>query len=204
VSAPTPLLAVLVRARQLGVLGPGPVEDHVVHAQAFVDALAALPGGSLVVDLGSGAGIPGLVVALARSDLRLVLVDAAERRTALLEEAVAALGVQEQVQVVRGRAEVLGHQDLWRQQAAAVTARSFGPPAVTAECAAPLLAVGGLLVVSEPPEQVDRWPAEALAELGLEPQPAGDDDTVRILRQVSACPDRYPRRVGVPAKRPLF
>ena len=50
-----------------------------------------------------------------------------------------------------------------------MTARSFGPPAATAECAAPLLAVGGLLVVSEPPDGPDRWPADALAALGLEP-----------------------------------
>jgi len=91
-----------------------------------------------------------------------------------------------------------------------VTARSFGPPAVVAECAAPLLRTGGWLVVSEPPDQSDeeaarRWPAEPLAQLGLRPgerlQAAFD---YRVLSQAEPCPERFPRRNGVPARRPLF
>ena len=56
------LTAVLERARALGALGPGPVEDHITHAQRFVDALADQTG--RVLDLGSGGGIPGLVIAV--------------------------------------------------------------------------------------------------------------------------------------------
>jgi 16S rRNA (guanine527-N7)-methyltransferase len=91
--------------------------------------------------------------------------------------------------------------------------RSFGPPAVVAECAAPFLEVGGRLVVSEPPGPLDRWDhAEELAELGLAVPPADPSDpsdphgrgSYRTLIQISACPPRYPRRVGIPAKRPLF
>jgi 16S rRNA (guanine527-N7)-methyltransferase len=76
---------------------------------------------------------------------------------------------------------------------------------VTAECAAPLLAVGGLLVVSEPPDG-RRWPASALEPLGMavEGMVRGAAGTFQRLRQVTPCPDRYPRRVGIPAKRPLF
>lgn len=95
-------------------------------------------------------------------------------------------------------------------------ARSFGAPGVLAECAAPLLQVGGLLVVSEPPlEQVpeersevghpDRWPVGPLAELGL--GLAGFIHAgfgYQRLRQQSPCPERFPRRDGMPAKRPLF
>jgi 16S rRNA (guanine527-N7)-methyltransferase len=78
---------------------------------------------------------------------------------------------------------------------------------VTAECGAPFLAAGGHIVVSEPPDGDDaRWPAEGVQELGL----AADGivrteaGSYRLLRQVAPCPDRYPRRVGMPAKRPLF
>jgi 16S rRNA (guanine527-N7)-methyltransferase len=84
-----------------------------------------------------------------------------------------------------------------------VVSRSFGPPPVVAECAAPFLRVGGRLVVSEPPEAADRWPIEGLAALGLEPDPLDTAGFVRF-RQTFPCPDRYPRRDGVPAKRPLF
>jgi hypothetical protein len=87
----------------------------------------------------------------------------------------------------------------------AVVARAFAAPPVTAECAAPLLRVGGLLVVSEPPGAAgaDRW--SGVAELGLGPavHRPGPPALV-VLTQESACPLRYPRRTGIPAKRPLW
>lgn len=192
----------LERARELGFLGPGPVEDHVEHTAGFLRALAGATG--LVVDLGSGGGVPGLIVAAARPDLELALVDAMAKRCQFLEEAVAALGVGARVVVVQGRAEIVGRGP-WRGTAAAVLARGFGPPAVTAECAAPLLRVGGRLIVSEPPDGANRWPATDLAALGLQPQSRlPGPPAIQVLEQVSPCPDRFPRRDGMPAKRPLF
>jgi 16S rRNA (guanine527-N7)-methyltransferase len=196
-----PLLAQLSRARTLGFLGPGPVEDHVHHTAGFLRALGGATG--TVLDLGSGGGVPGLVIGVARPDLHMVLVDATAKRCRFLESAVADLGLD--AVVVEGRAESVAHGEL-RGSADAVVARSFGPPATTAECAAPLLQVGGVLVVSEPPEPLaERWPAEgvALVGLALEDSPA-TSPRVQILRQVRTCPARYPRRDGLPAKRPLF
>jgi len=197
------LLSVLERARRLGVLGPVPVEDHVAHAQGFLHALGPVPAGSTVVDLGSGGGVPGLVIVEARPDLHVVLLDAMAKRTALLNEAVLALEASDRCRVVTGRAEDLGRSTEFRGMAGAVTARLFGPPAVTAECGAPLLRVGGRLLVSEPPDAPPRWPDERLRELGLgradQPVPG-----VCVLEQTEVCPDRYPRRNGIPAKRPLF
>jgi 16S rRNA (guanine527-N7)-methyltransferase len=196
------LVGHLGRARDLGFLGPGPVEDHIDHAEVFVRALEPVQG--TVVDLGSGGGVPGLVIALARPELHLVLVDARAKRCRFLEGAVAELALD--AEVVEGRAEVLGHSSL-RGTADAVVARSFGVPAATAECAAPLLRLGGWLVVSEPPPPVpaDRWPAGPLRELGLVPRGRiGDSPSVQRLELQSACPAGYPRRDGLPAKRPLF
>jgi 16S rRNA (guanine527-N7)-methyltransferase len=87
-----------------------------------------------------------------------------------------------------------------------VVARSFASPAATAECAAPFLQPGGRLLVAEPPGgQPERWDAEGLAQLGLVP---GDHlvspTAYQILVQEFPCPDRFPRRVGIPGKRPLF
>jgi 16S rRNA (guanine527-N7)-methyltransferase len=192
------LLAQLERSRSLGFLGPGPIEAHVAHADAFLAALVPVRG--TVVDLGSGGGVPGLVVAVQRPDLHVVLLDAMGKRCRFLEEAVTALSLD--AEVVEGRAEVIGRSAL-RGSADAVLARSFGPPATTAECAAPLLRTGGRLIVSEPPQGPDRWPAAALAVLGLRPDDPADHP-VRVLTQVAPCPERYPRRDGIPAKRPLF
>jgi 16S rRNA (guanine527-N7)-methyltransferase len=168
----------------------------------FLPALEGVTG--RVIDLGSGGGVPGLPLAEARPDLQVVLVDASVRRAAFLESAVEAIGLGDRVLVQAGRAEVLGRGPL-RGSAAAVVARSFGAPAVTAECAAPLLAPGGLLIVSEPPEDGDRWPEDGLARVGLERRggPQGSP-RIQVLVLAHPCPDEYPRRDGVPAKRPLF
>ena len=158
-----------------------------------------------IADLGSGGGLPGLPIALARPDLGVVLIDAGERRTDFLRWAVDELELDARVEVVVGRAEHVGRSEL-RGAFDAVVARSFGSPAVTAECSAPLLRVGGRLVVSEPPDPEDgRWPAAPLADLGLSigPRTAGPPG-IQVLEQVSPCPDVYPRRDGLPAKRPLF
>ncbi len=198
---PASLEGQLRRAQRLGFLGPEPVENHITHAAGFLSALADVRG--RVIDLGSGGGLPGLVVGLARPDLDLVLVDGMAKRCRFLEGAVQRLGL-EQVRVLEGRAEVLGRGDL-RASAAAVVARSFGTPATTAECAAPLLAVGGRLIVSEPPTSSERWVVPELGLLGLAPGPrSGGVPAIQVLVQVSLCPDAYPRRDGVPAKRPLF
>jgi 16S rRNA (guanine527-N7)-methyltransferase len=195
------LVAVLERSRALGFLGPGPVDDHIDHAGGFVRAVARVTG--RLVDLGSGGGVPGLVLALARPDLEVVLVDAMAKRCNFLAEAIATLGLAH-ARVVHGRAEVVGRGEL-RGSAAAVVARSFGPPAVTAECAAPLLRPGGLLVVSEPPGAAERWDAEGLALLGLRlDHRTSATPALQVLVQATACEERFPRRDGMPAKRPLF
>lgn len=192
----------LERARALGFLGPGPVEEHIDHARGFIRALMGVD--DLVIDLGSGGGVPGLVLAVDRPDLRLVLMDSMDKRCRFLAQAVAELGCA-QVEVLHQRAEDAGRGPL-RGAAAAVVARSFGPPAATAECAAPLLRVGGRLVVSEPPRAVgSRWPTAGAALLGLEPtELVAGPPALQVLEQRTRCDARYPRRPGIPTKRPLF
>ena len=158
-------------------------------------------------DLGSGGGVPALALALRFSEMKWVLIEAAARRAAFLREAVERLGLGGRAVVVEDRAEAAGHQPQYRGSFDVVTARSFGPPAVVAECAAPLLRIGGRVVISEPPGGAPaRWPAEGLVLLGLAPAASVESAgaTYQVLRQVEACPDRWPRRVGIPAKRPLF
>lgn len=159
------------------------------------------------VDLGTGAGLPGLVLAVAFASTAWMLVDGRERSTRFVAAAVAELGLEERVEVRTVRAEELGRLPAHRARHRLVVARGFGPPAVLAECAAPLLAVGGRLVVSEPPEpSAERWPAEPLARLGLavDGRMASVHASVIALTQVSLCPKAYPRRTGVPTKRPLW
>jgi 16S rRNA (guanine527-N7)-methyltransferase len=191
------MIPFLEEARDLGFLGPGPVSFHVEHARAYLAALADVTGAAL--DLGAGGGVPGLLLAQERPDLAWTFLDAMAKRTAFLERAVAGLGLAN-VTVRTARAEEV--PDL-RGRFDAVVARSFGPPPVTAECAAPLLRVGGRLIVSEPPRTEDRWTGAAVLGLG-QPRRLPGPPALVVLVQEAPCPARYPRRTGVPAKRPLW
>lgn len=222
------LPALFAEAREQGLLGPTPVEGHVDHSLFFAgliceEALGAAP--RQIADLGSGAGVPGLVIAAALPDATLLLVEGSSRRAGWLTQAVHRLGLTGRVTVVGERAEEVGRSREWRSHFDVVVARSFGRPAVTAECGAPLLRPGGRLIVSEPPERpvgddvlkakvvgtvgglpADRWPSDRLARLGLSPAlpvRSGGRSFV-VLHLESPCPDQYPRRTGVPGRRPLF
>jgi 16S rRNA (guanine527-N7)-methyltransferase len=199
------LLDVLGRSRDLGFLGPGPVDEQLAHAEAFLGAIE-LDGVHRALDLGSGGGVPGLVLAATLPRVEWTLLDGMVRRTTFLEEAVQALNLGERVDVRTLRAEEAGREARLRAQFDLVVARGFGPPAVTAECAAPLLAPAGQLVVSEPPESTgERWQPDGLAELGLVVEAVIDGPPAFVrLRQTGAVPERYPRRVGIPSKRPLW
>jgi 16S rRNA (guanine527-N7)-methyltransferase len=221
---PLPLLRqILEEARAAGFLGPGPVDTHLRHAEGFVAVCRHLwpdgPTPPVLLDLGSGGGLPGLVVASRLPEASLVLLDAQGRRTVFLSDAVRRLGLDARVSVRQDRAEAAGRDPSARGHFDGVLARSFGPPAVVAECAAPLLKPGAWLVVSEPPGGSPgsppdlsegppgpaRWPAERLRQLGLVPDRLFHEEfDYQTLRQAEPCPDRFPRRDGVPAKRPLF
>jgi 16S rRNA (guanine527-N7)-methyltransferase len=198
------LEAVLTQSRRRGFLGPGALDVHVEHTHAFAAAVGREPNAYL--DLGSGGGIPGLALALDWPRSHGVLLDGSSRRCEFLKDAVTELGLAARVEVVCERAEEAARRVALRGRFPVVVARSFGAPAVTAECATGFLSDGGRLVVSEPPSAApDRWPSAQLATLGLAPpETRRDDYGFAILRRTGPLSDRWPRRVGIPAKRPLW
>ena len=210
------LEGVLSEGQRRGLIGPGEISAHIEHALGFLRAATSVAGpaglevdGPRVLDLGSGGGLPGLVLAAGRPDLEVVLLDANLRGTSFLGEAVETLDLADRVTVLRARAEEVGRDPSHRGRFDLVVARGFGRPAVTSECGAPFLRVGGRMVVSEPPadgaETPSRWPPAALAELGLRPLELHQGEfSYQVLLQERACQEPYPRRSGVPAKRPLF
>ena len=166
------LLDVLAAAQRAGFLGARPVGEVVAHARCFVAALDPVRGA--VIDLGSGAGIPGLVIALDRPDLDVTLLDRRTKRTDFLERMVRRLGWQDEVAVVAMDVDELG--DGRRGTFDAVTARGFGPPDRTLRAAARLGRPGGRIVVSEPPGAVDRgarWPTDLLRSVDVVRVPQG-------------------------------
>jgi 16S rRNA (guanine527-N7)-methyltransferase len=203
------LVARLERARDHGYFGPGPVLAHLAHARGF-GAVAERVAGRVparAVDLGSGGGVPGLVLAWDWPTSVWLLVDAGQRRAADLEAAVADLGLTARVAVRTARAEDVAHEPNHRERADLVTARSFAPPAVTAEIATGLVAPGGWVIVSEPPGgDPERWPEAELAGFGFGPAElvVVDARTYAALPKRSAAPETVPRPTRRLVKRPAW
>jgi 16S rRNA (guanine527-N7)-methyltransferase len=204
----------------LGVLcgdptAPTTVREPAVAVDTHVaDALVALQlpqvrSAGAIADLGSGAGFPGLVLAAARPDAEVALVESNRRKCAFLERAASRMELGNVV-VVSERAECwaagLGSRDL-------VTARALAPMPVLVEYAAPLLTAGGALVAwkgrRDGAEEADG--AAAAAATGLElaeivpvrPWCGAERLHLHLYVKVGVTPGRYPRRAGIASKRPL-
>jgi len=181
----------------------------VAHARGFAAATPPPASTDLVCDLGSGGGLPGLILAVeVWPESRWVLLEAMAKRSELLVWAVGHLGIGDRVAVVHGRSEHVGRPgEPLRAACRLVTSRGFGAPATTAEAAAPLLAPGGRLVVSEPPgSRGERWPADGLEPLGLVPEGVARTDRAgyMVLRQARPCPPGYPRAWKRQSRQVLF
>ncbi len=163
-----------------------------------------LGGATTVVDVGSGGGMPGLPLKIARPDLAVTLLEADRRRAAFLVHAAARLGLD--VSVVAERAETAARGPL-RETFDLAVCRALAPMPVLVELCLPLVRPGGrLLAMKTAPERADA----ALAALGggpvvahAAPSAARERGVVLEVAKVAATPAAYPRRPGVPSRRPL-
>jgi 16S rRNA (guanine527-N7)-methyltransferase len=183
----------------------------------LLDALSALPLlpadlGS-AVDLGSGGGVPGIPLALARPDVAWVLVDSVHKKANVLREITAELGLTN-VSVVAERAETLGHDRTHRGRHDLAVARACAMLPVVVELALPLLAIGGRLLawkgpIGEGDRELSAGAAAARLLGGGEPEvvdpglPALGGHRLIVVRKERANDARYPRRPGEPSRRPL-
>lgn len=191
-----------------------------VAQRHFLDSLTCLlaadfPAGARVIDVGSGAGFPGLPLKIHRPDLQVTLLEARLKRARFLEHVVQVTGLQG-VEVVAGRAEEVAHRSRFREAFDRAVVRAVGPLAVLVEYCLPFLVTGGLLIAqkSTQADAETREAAAALRELGGRVAavrrvglPAGGEGTVErllvVIEKTRATPARFPRRTGRPAKVPL-
>jgi 16S rRNA (guanine527-N7)-methyltransferase len=183
------------------------IDRHLADSLAGL-SVPELAGASACVDLGSGGGFPGLALAAARPQMAVTLVESERRKADWLRRAAEDFP---NVRVVADRSEHLASAE--REGYPIATARALGPLPVTLELAAPLVSVGGAVLVwrGEPAEpEVEAAAARAATELGLEPcEPVrstpfpGARRRLQLFRKVAPTPSRFPRRAGRAARRPL-
>jgi 16S rRNA (guanine527-N7)-methyltransferase len=196
----------------------GPVDVARRHFGESLALLAVLrrarllPPGARLIDVGAGAGFPGLPMAIVDPSLRLTLLEAHGRRAGFLRLAIAALELQG-VRVVHARAEDAGRDAALREAFDVAVARAVAPLAVLVELALPLLRPAGVLAtpkgaragdeLAEAATAIEALGGHVEAALALVLPEGVAPQTVLVVRRAGALDARYPRRAGIPSKRPL-
>jgi 16S rRNA (guanine527-N7)-methyltransferase len=193
------------------------VEPEEVALKHFADSATVLRAtdlapGTRVIDVGSGAGFPGVPLAILRPDLRVTVLEASRKKAAFLQRLQDHLGL-DNVDVVTGRAEEVGQQPAHRERYGLAVARAVAPLGVVWEYLLPLVSVGGRAVAQKGPgvaeELVGGQRAAKILGGGAQqvvrfvlPREAGERRVVVVPKAVRT-PSQYPRRPGLPAKKPL-
>jgi 16S rRNA (guanine527-N7)-methyltransferase len=188
------------------------VVKHFLDSLSVYQALSGLPPDLRLIDVGSGAGFPGLPLKIALPDLRLTLLEATGKKTAFLRHIVQVLALTG-VTVLTARAEEAGRRPDQRERYDAAVARAVAPLPVLAEYMLPLVKVGGRVVVQkgQHPAAEIKTAANALGILGGKvsqtlavtvPGLAAERHLV-VIQKNKATPPQYPRRPGLPAKKPI-
>lgn len=173
---------------------------------------AYFPEGGRVLDLGTGAGFPGMILALLRPDMQFVLMDSIQKKLRCVEEAGAAAGA-ENVKCLHMRAEEGGRRKKLRETFDVVTARAVKSLPVVAEWALPFVKEGGVFLAMKGPGAEEELAAAekllALMETKLEEKkdlrlPTGEERCILILRKTGPVPKTFPRKVGVAEKNPIL
>ncbi|MDQ3549622.1 MAG: 16S rRNA (guanine(527)-N(7))-methyltransferase RsmG [Chloroflexota bacterium] len=183
-----------------------------VEVKLFADSLSLIPyvldNAHSLLDIGSGGGVPGLALAIARPDLSVTLLDATAKKVRFLEETADALGL-ENVFAIQGRAEELARDRRHRERYGVVTARAVARLVTLAELALPFLAIGGRAILPKglaAAEELDEA-RYAIGLLGGRAQPLVETPiegtTLIVIDKRKPTPPAYPRTTGVPNKSPL-
>lgn len=198
------------------MLGDVAIDTLVRHAAGYLPAAWSVLGptssggpsgeGRTAVDLGTGAGVPGALLAALCPGTRWLLVDANARRCEFARGAVRALGISSRVEVRHARAEDIAHDAGHRGAHELVVARLFGPPADLAECALPLVRPGaGQLVVSATVETEKVWRHGAsVIDADFDAWTSDAGDRFVAVRPVATCPASWPRRANARRRTPIF
>ena len=188
-------------------------ESDEILIKHFVDSLEFLkyvdiPNGASLIDVGTGAGFPGVPLLLARNDIKVTFLDSLNKRLGFIEDVLNECNLK--ADFVHARAEDAGNDDALRETFDFATARAVAPLNVLAEYCLPFVKVGGSFVALKGSEDETESSKNAVALLGGEitdnvsyKLPNGDPRTIVVVKKISQTPTAYPRKPKKIARAPL-
>ncbi|MFC2011278.1 16S rRNA (guanine(527)-N(7))-methyltransferase RsmG [Chloroflexota bacterium] len=192
-----------------------------VQIKHFLDSLTAtiawqLPinnAGFSIIDVGTGAGLPGMPLKIIFPNIRLVLLEATAKKAAFLHHLKQRLGL-DNMEIVVGRAEEVAHMSEYRERFDIVLSRAVAPLATLVELTIPFSNIGGSTIAQKKGsvDQEINQATKAISTLGgslrevkrIDMAEFTDERQLIIIDKVSVTPEKYPRRPGIPAKRPIM
>lgn len=207
--------ALLDGNRRVNLVGAS--DGDILLSHHFLDSLSCLAAGipasgMKIIDIGSGAGLPGLMLAIALPGIRVTLLDSSQKRTSFLRKTTLWLGLAN-VEIVCARAEDAGRNPEYREMFDEAVARAVAPLPTLVEYALPFVKTGGRFIGQRGPlaERETTEAAKAIGELNGQLAEVMEvkvpfleaERRLVVIEKLGPTPSRYPRRCGVPLKRPL-
>jgi len=165
-----------------------------------------------IIDIGTGAGFPGIPLKIVLPQVRLALLDSTAKKTAFLVHMVEKLQLLD-VEVITGRAEEMAHLSAYRQQFDLVVSRAVAPMSTLVELTLPFCRIGGRLVahkkgkieqeIEKANEAVDILGGKFVRTEKMNVEELGEERYLVVVEKIRSTPEKYPRRSGMPARRPI-
>lgn len=189
-------------------------EDKEVIIKHFIDSLTInkyITPGAKLIDVGTGAGFPGIPVKIIRSDIDVVLLDSLNKRLNFLNNVIDKLNLKD-IKTLHGRAEEVGQNKDFREYFDISTARAVANLSTLSELCLPFVKVGGIFICMKGNDISEVEEAKKAIEIlggkieQIENFKLPDSDIERniiIIKKIKPTPNKYPRKPGTPAKEPI-
>ena len=186
---------------------------HFLDSLTIAPELKGMPASLRLIDIGTGAGIPGVPLRILLPDIRLTLLESVGKKARFLTHLIARLGIDNNVEVLTARAEDVARDEAYREQFDVVLSRGVAILATLGELALPFCTPGGTFIAQKKGrcDQEVEGALRAIDILGgrlrevkrVKLDVPGEERSLVIIDKLAATPQRYPRRPGIPSKRPL-
>lgn len=192
-------------------------EEREVYIKHFLDSISAITNnyikdGMSIIDVGTGAGFPGLPLRMCLKNVKLTLLDSLNKRINFLQEVSAKVGIDD-IEFIHGRAEDFGKDENYREKYDIATARAVAGLPVLIEFCAPFIKLGGYFVclkgpnanleLEEAKKAIEIMGLEFVEKIDVKLPELDLSHNILVFKKIKNTPEKYPRKAGKPSKNPI-